>query len=398
MTAIPLLRSSTSILSDAMLQRFADRAPEYDRDNRFFSEDFVELQTAGYLKIAVPTEFGGAGLALPEVCALQRRLAYHAPATAIATNMHLYWTGIAADLYRSGDLSLRWLLEETMSGEVFAAGHGESGNDMPILWSSAEAKRVEGGYRFYGHKVFGSLSPVWTRLGIHAMDIRDPQNPRVVHAFMPRETAGYRIKETWDTLGMRATKSDDTILEGAFVPDDYVGRVVPAGLAGADAFVLGVFAWAEPLFASIYTGIAERARDLALKNIRQKTSVAMNGRTLAHHPEVQHAVAEMVLELEGMIPQVERIAREWADGVDHGGQWVSKLIAAKYRCVEGAKKVVDLAMDLSGGTGMFKGSELERLYRDVRCGGFHPANRALVHEFVGKTALGVLGAPGPRWG
>jgi alkylation response protein AidB-like acyl-CoA dehydrogenase len=152
------------------------------------------------------------------------------------------------------------------------------------------------------------------------------------------------------------------------------------------------------MFASIYTGIAERARDLALQNIARKKSVAMNGRALVHHPEVQHAVAEMILELEAMIPQVERIAREWSDGVDHGALWVSKLIAAKYRAVEGAKRVVDIAMDLSGGTGMFKGSELERLYRDVRCGGFHPANRALVHEFVGKSALGVLGASGARWG
>jgi alkylation response protein AidB-like acyl-CoA dehydrogenase len=388
----------TSILTTTMLETFAARAPEYDRENRFFAEDFSDLKAAGYLKIAVPTELGGAGLSLAEVCALQRRLAYHAPATAIATNMHLYWTGIAADLYRAGDHSLHWLLEEAAKGEVFAAGHGEAGNDMPILWSSAKAERVENGYRFYGHKVFGSLSPVWTRLGIHAVDYSDPKNPLVVHAFMPRYVPGYRIEETWDTLGMRATKSDDTILEGAFVPDHYIGRVVPAGLAGADAFVLGIFAWAEPTFASIYTGIAERARDLALKNIARKTSIAMSGRSLVNHPEVQHAVAEITLELESMIPQVERIAQEWSDGVDHGGAWVSKLIAAKYRCVEGAKKVVDIAMDLSGGTGMFKGSELERLYRDVRCGGFHPANRALVHEFVGKTALGVLGAAGPRWG
>ena len=67
--------------------------------------------------------------------------------------------------------------------------------------------------------------------------------PKVVHAFMPRETKGYRIEETWDVLGMRATRSDDTILEGAVVPDRYVARVVPAGAAGIDPFVLGLFAW-----------------------------------------------------------------------------------------------------------------------------------------------------------
>jgi len=45
---------------------------------------------------------------------------------------------------------------------------------------------------------------------------------------------------------------------------------------------------------------------------------------------------------------------------------------------------------------MFKGQELERMYRDVRCGGFHPANRALVYELVGQTKLGILGEE-PRW-
>jgi alkylation response protein AidB-like acyl-CoA dehydrogenase len=78
--------------------------------------------------------------------------------------------------------------------------------------------------------------------------------------------------------------------------------------------------------------------------------------------------------------------------------WPMKLVAAKHHCVEGAKKVVDIAMAMSGGTGMFKSSELERLYRDVRCGGFHPANSMLVHEIVGKTTLDIGLEEQPRWG
>jgi alkylation response protein AidB-like acyl-CoA dehydrogenase len=312
--------------------------------------------------------------------------------------MHLYWTGVAADLYRSGDKSLQWLLEDAVRGEVFAAGHGEIGNDLPLLYSTAKAQRVDGGYKFTGHKMFGSLTPVWTRLGIHAMDLADPSSPKVVHAFMPRDTAGYRITDTWNTLGMRATRSDDTILEGAFVPDKYIARVVGPGFAGADLFVLAIFAWVEPTFGSIYLGIADRALDLAIAGVKKKTSVAGLTRSMAYHPGIQHSIAEMTLELEGASPHVERIADDWSNGVDHGGAWPLKLVSAKYHCVESAKKVVDLAMDVSGGGGMFKANELERLYRDVRAGGFHPANSLLVHEIVGKTKLGVLGEPGLRWG
>jgi len=92
------------------------------------------------------------------------------------------------------------------------------------------------------------------------------------------------------------------------------------------------------------------------------------------------------------------VAREWSQGVDHGPVWALKLVALKYHCTESAKRVVDLAMTMSGGTGMYKRSELERLYRDVRCGGFHPANPLLAHEIIGKTALGIDLGEQPRWG
>ncbi len=97
------------ILSDDLLARCRERAPGYDRDNRFFHEDFEELRQAGYLLMAVPQELGGLGFNLAEAGREQRRLAYHAPATALGINMHLYWTGLVADLWRSGDTSLEWL-------------------------------------------------------------------------------------------------------------------------------------------------------------------------------------------------------------------------------------------------------------------------------------------------
>jgi alkylation response protein AidB-like acyl-CoA dehydrogenase len=382
-------------LSDEIIAHCGDRAAAYDRDNRFFTEDFEELRAAGYLKMAVPKELGGAGFSLADVCREQRRLAYRAPATALATNMHLYWTGVAADLRRMGDPSLEWMLREAAAGEVFAAGHGEAGNDLPLFLSTAKAERADGGYRFWGHKTFSSLTPVWTRLGLHAMNAADPGGPKIVHAFLSRDAKSYQIKETWDTLGMRATRSDDTVLDGAFIPDKHVARVVPAGTA--DLFVLAIFGWAEPTFGSIYLGLAERARDLAAAGVKKRTSLALT-RSMAYHPEVQRCFSEMQLGLEAAGAQVDRVAEEWSTGKDHGAQWPMKLVSAKHNAVEAAKKVVDLAMAVSGGGGMFKSNELERLYRDARCGGFHPANSLLVHEIVGKTVLGIDLGEQPRWG
>ena len=388
---------SETILSDALLQKFHERAPIYDRDNRFFTEDFDDLRKTDYLKMAVPREFGGRGFALDRVVRETRRLAYWAPATALAVNMHMYWCGVASEVHKSGDSTCDWILEAAGKGAVFAAGHAETGNDLPVLLSTTKAERVEGGYRFTGRKSFGSLTPVWTHLGVHGMDASDPKAPKVVHGFLTREDQGYRIEPTWDVLGMRATKSDDTVLEGVFIPDSRIARIVAPGAAGVDVFVLSIFAWALLGFANVYYALGRRALDITVDSLGKRTALAVST-SMAHHPSMQHGLAEMVMELETIEPLIDRVAHDWATGVDHGGAWPSKIVTAKYRAVEGAWKVVDTALDLSGGFGMFKKSELERLFRDARAGRFHPANSALTHEFVAKTALGINPDESPRWG
>jgi alkylation response protein AidB-like acyl-CoA dehydrogenase len=383
------------ILANEMLQGFAKRVALYDRENRFFQEDFEALRKSGYLTVNVPKELGGRGYTLAETARLQRRLGYHAPATALGINMHVYWVGVAADLWRSGDKSLEWVLREAMAGEVFAAGHSERGNDLPLLLSTTKAEKVAGGFKFTGHKMFGSLAPVWTRYGLHGLWADAEGGPKVVHGFLPRDAKGYKIEETWDTMGMRATRSDDVLLDGAVVPDKYIARILPAG--GVDLFVLAIFAWALTGFGNIYYGMSQRAAELAAAAVKGKKSMAVS-RTMAYHPEVQHAMAQLVLMLDPVGPHLEQVARDWSEGVDHGATWPSKIVSAKHHAVEACWKIVDIAMELSGGAGMFRGSELERLFRDARCGRFHPANPALVHEIVAKTALGIDLGEQPRWG
>jgi alkylation response protein AidB-like acyl-CoA dehydrogenase len=387
------------VLSNEILARCMERAPIYDRENRFFSEDFKELREAGYLIMPVPRELGGLGMSLAEVCQEQRRLGYYAAPTALAVNMHLYWVGIAADLWRAGDRSCEWILKAAANGEVFAAGHAESGNDVPLLLSTTRAERVDGGYRFTGRKSFGSLGPVWTFLGMHGMDTSDPAAPKVVHAFMPRSTEGYEIKRTWDNvLGMRATRSDDTVLNGAFVPDRYVVRVLPPGFAGIDSFVLSMFAWALLGFGNIYYGLAQRALDMTIEQVQKKQSIGLSRSLMRYHPAIQNDIAEMVLELEGIGPHLDKVAQDWSDGVNHGANWGLKIVAAKAHAVEAGWRVVDRALDTVGGFGIFPASGLERLVRDARLGRIHPANTHFAREVIAKTTLAINPDEQPRWG
>jgi alkylation response protein AidB-like acyl-CoA dehydrogenase len=386
-------------LTEDLLRRCAERAPGYDRENRFFQDDFDELREAGYLQAPVPAELGGPGLDLEQVGRLQRKLAYHAAPTALGVNMHLYWVGLAADLLRGGDTSLEWLLREAEEGKVFAAGHAESGNDLPVLYSTATAEPVDGGYRFSGRKSFGSLTPVWDYLGVHAMDLSDRDAPKVVHGFVARDAENVRIESTWDdVLGMRATRSDDTVLEGVFVPESRIVRVLPPGFAGMDAFVLGIFAWALLGFANVYYGLGRRILDVTVEGLRRKTSIALSRGSIAHHAGIQDAVARMAIELDAAEPLLDRVCREWAEGADHGAAWGVKLAVAKERTTEAVRQVADLALDVAGGYGILPASGLERLVRDARLGPIHPTNGFLTREIVAKAVLGLDLDEQPRWG
>ena len=97
-----MVAATTQILSDDLLKRCMERAAGYDQDNKFCVEDFEEIKNSGYLNAAVPKELGGLGLTLAEVVKEQRRLAYHAGPTALAVHSHFYWTGVAAEVGRSG--------------------------------------------------------------------------------------------------------------------------------------------------------------------------------------------------------------------------------------------------------------------------------------------------------
>ncbi|WP_427175090.1 acyl-CoA dehydrogenase family protein [Arthrobacter sp. 92] len=382
------------ILPDSLLDRIRGRAAGYDRDNAFFHEDLSELKAAGYLEIFVPAADGGLGLGLGGAAQLQRRLATAAPATALAVNMHLVWTGVAHVLAARGDSSLDFVLKEAAHGEIFAFGNSEAGNDSVLFDSRTEAVPLpDGGYSFTGRKIFTSLSPAWTRLGIFGKDSSAGEGAgELVHGFLTRDTPGYEILPDWDTLGMRASQSNTTVLDGAVVPADRIFRKLPVG-PNADPLIFAIFACFETLLAAVYTGIGERAFTLGVEAVQHRTSFKNGGRSYAQDPDIRWKVAEAAMAMDALYPQLSRVAADVDELEDLGSQWFPRLVGLKVRATETARSVVDLAIRVSGGSSYFRGSELERLYRDVLAGMFHPSDDESAHNTVASAWLGPLETP-----
>lgn len=378
------------ILSDELLHRIRDRAPRYDRDNSFFTEDLAELRQAGYLTAMVPEELGGAGLSLEQMTREQMRLAGASPATALAVNMHHVWVAVARTVHDRGDSSADFVLHEAAAGEIFAFGVSEAGNDLVLFGSASEARPDgEGGYSFHGTKIFTSLAPVWTRMGTFATDSTGDDGPHSVWGFITRDGGGVEVKDDWDTLGMRASQSCTTVLDGAHAPSSRVVRRIPPGPT-MDPFIFGIFANFEILLASVYTGIAQRALDVAVETVQRRTSMKNAGAPYANDPDIRWRLADAAMQLDGIYPQIAAVARDVDAQVDRGALWMPQLSAVKSRATEAAVQVVEKAIRVSGGSSYFTRSELSRLYRDVLAGIFHPSDDESVHNAWANTLLGPV--------
>ena len=379
---------AAAFLPDDLLERIRERAAVHDRENTFPQQDLDELKDAGYLSVLVPAELGGAGLGLEQAALLQQRLATASPATALAINMHLVWTGVAKVFSDRGVPGLEFVQRGAVAGEVFAFGISEGGNDLVLFGSDTDAApQPDGGYAFTGTKIFTSLAPVWTKLGLHGLDTTDEDAPKLVFAFIDR-TDAVVTGDDWDTLGMRGTQSRTTRLNGAIAAPEHVVRRIDPG-PNPDPIVFGIFSVFEILLASVYTGIARRALDLAVETAQKRRS-KKSGTTYSQDPDIRWRVAGMGLAYDALPPQISALARDVDQLADHGPRWFSLLSGVKHRAVVMAKQVADEAMLVGGGGSYFSSNELSRLYRDVLAGQFHPSDPESAHATSATAWLGPL--------
>ena len=254
-----------SFLDTDLLARIHERAADADAANTYPEADLADLREAGYLRAFVPTEFGGAGLSLTEIAAEQTALAKAAPGTALGINMHQIIVGLGRYLVAAGNARGEQILRDAAAGEVFGFGISEPGNDLVLFGSTTQATATaDGGYSFEGTKIFTSLSPVWTRLLIFGR-AQAEEGPKSVFGIVRRDDDGYSITDDWNTLGMRATQSMTTLLQGVTVPEERILTITDPG-PSADPVIFGIFSHFEILLAATYQGVGERAVEVAAEN------------------------------------------------------------------------------------------------------------------------------------
>lgn len=389
-------------LAARLADDFATRADEHDRENTFPFENFEAMKRERYTALPIDESLGGLGGSLLDLCLCQERLAQGCGATALAVNMHLFAVGMMNDSEAAstpqGRLAIAMMAQQ---GWILGGGFTEQeigGNwGFPTTQATPATHPSTGapGYVLNGRKTFTSMAPIIDLFAVNATTPGPGGEPVIGTFLTPRATEGLRIVETWDTMAMRATASHDLVLENAWVPEQALVSTRQPGNADPAANVL--YAWFALSIASVYTGIAIAARDFALRFARERRPVVLE-RPIAHLPGIQFAAADMEAGLAAARALTLRTAREWMDGKHRDPDDLASLAIPKYVATNTAVQVVDRAMAIVGAASLFRHHPLQRYYRDVRAGPFHPFGNDVSREMIGKRALGVPFGFEPRWG
>jgi alkylation response protein AidB-like acyl-CoA dehydrogenase len=236
--------------------------------------------------------------------------------------------------------------EPTTSGLV--------GTPVPLT----RARRVDGGYRLTGRKAFASMIAAADYVMVMAYPDEATSPTAAMLLLVPPDAPGRRVDKVWDTLGMRATRSDSMVLDDCWVSDDALllrsDDIVPFRRDGANWF------WAS--YTAVYLGIAVAAYRAIRETVHGRTPPGFS-QSLAYHPDVRRQVGEMSVDLEAARLLTYHAA--WlSDTEGPTPATLSALYRAKFFVGEAVTRITRTAMTLGGAHALSKTSSLERFFRD----------------------------------
>jgi alkylation response protein AidB-like acyl-CoA dehydrogenase len=351
---------------------FDERAAEIDADDRFVADNYADLKRHRFFGAGVPVELGGGGLGPRELSAVLRELGRHCASTALAFSMHTHLVATASWRWTFQQAPVDGLLKRVAAEELVLLSSG--GSDW--LHGSGKATRVDGGFRVDARKVFASGSPaadVFLTTAVHD----DPDaGPTVLHCAVPMHAPGVRVLANWRALGMRGTGSNDVVLDGVFVPDSAISARRPRGRWHPAVHLAAMIA--IPLIYSVYVGVAEAARDLAIAHGRRR---AIDRHLVALVGRIENEITTATIALEAMFAA--------ADANAPGPDTTHRIMAGRALVVRAVLQAVDLALEIAGGAGFYRDAGLERRFRDAQACRFHPMQEGAQLEYAGRRVLGL---------
>ncbi|HMA06911.1 MAG TPA: acyl-CoA dehydrogenase family protein [Ramlibacter sp.] len=395
----PQQRSLLALVHELGRTRFAPRAAQWDETASFPFANYDDLREAGLLALCVPRADGGMGADYATYMMVAAEMGRFCGATALTYNMHIcstMWAGVLADaiemspaqraehLQRRALHFRRVVQDGALYAQPFSEGSAAAAGRAPF---GTTARKVEGGWRVNGRKIFASLSGAADYYGVLCTEDKGDEKPDVrdtLYLAVPATSPGFSIAGDWNPLGMRGTVSRNLAFHDVFVADGE--QLMPRGL-----YFKGAQTWPAMFFtlAPSYLGLATAAYDFTVSYLRGEIAGEPPVKRRMY-PTKQIAVAQMRIQLEAMKSLFVRAIQEAAPNPSSDARM--RLYAAQYSVMEGANDIARLAIRTCGGQSMMKHLPLERLYRDSRCGSLMlPWTAELVLDRMGRETLYLSG-------
>ncbi|MGW0251352.1 acyl-CoA dehydrogenase family protein [Nocardia goodfellowii] len=345
---------------------FAAVAAEYDDRAEIAVGHLEALHAAGADAAVLPERVGGQGLSYRAFGRLLRILAKADPSTATIWLMHAGAGVGLAELTR--ETSGSFFAEEFLAGKRFANALSEPASGNRFLNPQQDAVAAAGGWSLTGAKRFVSGAEIADYLIVNA---RVDDVPTFFGVPLPDPSVS--VIPIWDTLGLRATRSQLLAFDHTALRSEYRGRApgyadfatIPAGLP------------------AISLGIADAALDALVAHARSRVIL---GKPLAHQQWVQFEVADVESRTAAAHALYDRGLLE----ADHGlPSFFPTLMRAKYLANKVAVEVAQLGVRVGGASGYLKQSPIQRHLRDAEAGQLMAYSTEVMAGEIGREVLEV---------
>lgn len=376
------------------LQRVADiadvirgDAPEADRNRRLGDATVAAICDSGVTRMMVPPALGGGGISWADSFGVVEAIARLDGATGWNASI---WAGTAT-------------LCVTLAGDDArdeVLGDPSALCSASLNWMNIQARRVDGGYRFDGRATFlsGSSHAQWLSLGgwligEDGKPVFGASGPEVIRGVLPMSSIP--VEDTWHVAGLRATASNDAVLDGVFIPDAFISDPHRAAdLVPDGATHIPIQSRFGAPFAFVGLGIARGAidalRDVAGERVALATSSPMRERVDVQidvaraQALVEAGEAFLVRTWERATTTPERLTVE-----DLAMLRLSYVTAADH-----AAQATELVRRCAGSSAVYESERIERCWRDAHVVPAHVMVSPRGYERVGRVLLGLEPLPG----
>ena len=336
-------------------ERLAPNAPRWDREHYFPKAELKELAQLGAFGVAVPEEYGGAGLDYVSLALVLEEIAAGDGGTSTIISVNNCPVCSIAMMYANDEQKERWL-RPLAQGELlgaFALTEPHTGSDAAALRTTAV--RDGGEYVINGAKQF-ITSGKYGDVAIVMAVTSKAAGKRGISAFwVPTDTPGYIVAGLEQKMGQHSSDTAQILFEDCRIPAQNLigeeGQGYKIALSGLEGGRIGI--------ASQSVGMARAAFEAALAYAKQRESF---GKPIFEHQSVQFKLAEMAMQIEA----ARQLILHAASMKDAGQPCLKEAAMAKLFASEMAERVVSNAMQVFGGYGYVNDFPVERIYRDVR--------------------------------